>query len=124
MKLPCDPQRDLAPLTLGMSFPNVLVVHAGVGVKTFAEFIALAKKKPRTLDFASTGAGSASHLAGELLNQMAGIDTVHIPGAARPAGRPGGVVLLDLVHRPAACGDGQADRPGQHGPGAAGVPLR
>ena len=79
MKLPCDPQRDLAPLTLGMSFPNVLVVHAGVGVKTFAEFIALAKKKPRTLDFASTGAGSASHLAGELLNQMAGIDTVHIP---------------------------------------------
>jgi len=79
MKLGYDPQRDLAPLTLGMSFPNVLVVHQGVGVKTLAEFVALAKKKPGSLDFASTGAGSASHLAGELFNLVAGIDTVHIP---------------------------------------------
>ena len=79
MKLGYDPVRDLAPLTMGMSFPNVLVVHAGVGVKTLAEFVALAKKKPGTLDFASTGAGSASHLAGELFNVRAGIDTVHIP---------------------------------------------
>ena len=79
MKLGYDPQKDLAPLTLGMSFPNVLVVHPGVGVKTLAEFVALAKKKPGTLDFASTGAGSASHLAGELFNGVAGIDTVHIP---------------------------------------------
>ena len=79
MKLGYDPQRDLAPLTLGMSFPNLLVVHAGVGVKTLAEYIALARKKPGSLDFASTGAGSASHLAGELLNVRAGIETVHIP---------------------------------------------
>ncbi len=79
MKLPYDPQRDLAPLTLGMSFPNVLVVHSGVRAKTLAEFVALAKEKPGSLDFASTGAGSASHLAGELFNQRAGIDTVHIP---------------------------------------------
>jgi len=79
MKLPYDPQRDLAPLTLGMGFPNVLVVHAGVHAKTLAEFVALAKQKPGALDFASTGAGSASHLAGELFNQRAGIDTVHIP---------------------------------------------
>ncbi len=79
MKLGYDPVRDLAPLTMGMSFPNVLVVHAGVGVKTLAEFVALAKKKPGALDFASTGAGSASHLAGELFNDRAGIDTVHIP---------------------------------------------
>ncbi len=79
MKLPYDAQRDLAPLTLGMSFPNVLVVHSGVRAKTLAEFVALAKSKPGSLDFASTGAGSASHLAGELFNQRAGIDTVHIP---------------------------------------------
>ena len=79
MKLPYDPVRDLAPITMGVNFPNVLVVHAGVGVKTLAEYIALAKKKPGTLDFASTGAGSASHLAGELFNDRAGIDTVHIP---------------------------------------------
>ena len=79
MKLPYDPVRDLAPITMGVNFPNVLVVHAGVGVKTLAEYVALAKKKPGVLDFASTGAGSASHLAGELFNDRASIDTVHIP---------------------------------------------
>lgn len=79
MKLGYDPVRDLAPITMGVNFPNVLVVHAGVGVKTLAEFVALAKKKPGSLDFASTGAGSASHLAGELFNDRAGINTVHIP---------------------------------------------
>lgn len=79
MKVGYDPQKDLAPLTMAVSFPNILVVHTGVGVKTFAEYIALAKAKPGYLDFASTGAGSASHLAGELLNQRAGIQVVHIP---------------------------------------------
>lgn len=79
MKLPYDPVRDLAPITMGVNFPNVLVVHSGTGIKSFAEFIAYAKKYPGKLDFASTGAGSASHLAGELLNELAGIDTVHVP---------------------------------------------
>ena len=79
MKLPYDPVKDFAPLTMGVNFPNVLVVGASTGIKTFAEFIAYAKKNPGKLDFASTGPGSASHLAGELLNQMAGIDTLHIP---------------------------------------------
>ncbi len=79
MKLPYDPVKDLAPITMGVNFPNVLVVHAGTKIKTFAEFIAYAKKNPGKLDFASTGPGSASHLAGELLNDMAKIDTVHIP---------------------------------------------
>lgn len=79
MKLGYDPVRDLSPITMGVNFPNVLVVHSGVGVKTLAEFVALAKKKPGSLDFASTGAGSASHLAGELFNDRAGINTVHIP---------------------------------------------
>src|SRR5262245_20661913 len=45
-KLPYDPQKDLAPLTMGMNFPNVLVVPPSLGVKTFAEFIALARKRP------------------------------------------------------------------------------
>jgi len=79
MKLAYDPVRDLAPITMGANFPNVLVVHSGVGVKTLAEFVALAKKKPGTLDFVSTGAGSASHPAGELFNRRAGIGKMHIP---------------------------------------------
>src|SRR6185369_4278808 len=79
MKVGYDPLKDLAPLTMGVTFPNVLVVHAGLGVKTLAEYIALAKTKPGGLDYASTGSGSASHLAGELFNARAGVEVVHIP---------------------------------------------
>jgi tripartite-type tricarboxylate transporter receptor subunit TctC len=91
MKLPYDPVKDLAPLTMAVNFPNVLVVHPGTGIKTFAEFIAAAKKDPGKLDFASTGPGSASHLAGELLNDMAKIDTLHVPY------KGGAAALQDLL---------------------------
>ena len=79
MNVGYDAQKDLAPLTMGVTFPNVLVVNPTVGVKTLAEFVAKAKARPGSIDYASTGNGSASHLAGELLNLRAGIDTVHIP---------------------------------------------
>lgn len=91
MKVGYDPIKDLAPITMGVNFPNVLVVHSGLKIKTFAEFIDFAKKNPGKLDFASTGAGSASHLAGELLDDMAKIDTVHIPY------RGGAPALQDLL---------------------------
>ena len=69
-----------------------------MGVKTLAEFVAKAKAKPGSIDYASTGNGSASHLAGELLNQRAGIDTVHIPH------KGGAPALQDLLGgRVAAC---------------------
>jgi len=77
MKMSHDPLRDLAPITMGVDFPNVLVVGAQLGVKTLDEYIALSKKKK--LDFASSGVGSASHMAGELFNQRAGIENVHVP---------------------------------------------
>jgi tripartite-type tricarboxylate transporter receptor subunit TctC len=79
MKLGYDPVKDLAPITMGVNFPNVLVVHAGLKIRTLAEFIDYAKKNPGKLDYASTGPGSASHLAGEMLDHMAKIETVHIP---------------------------------------------
>ena len=79
MKLGYEVKRDLAPLTMGMNFPSVLVVPSSLGVKTLAELIALAKKQPGVLNYGSTGAGSASHLAGELFNDRAGIDVAHIP---------------------------------------------
>jgi len=79
MKLPYDPVKDFAPITMGVNFPNVLVVHSGLKIKTFAEFVAYAKANPGKLDYASTGPGSASHLAGELLNDMAKIQTTHVP---------------------------------------------
>jgi tripartite-type tricarboxylate transporter receptor subunit TctC len=79
MKVGYDPIKDLAPLTMGVTFPNILVVNSGLGVKTLAEYIALAKAKPGGLEYASTGSGSASHLAGELFNARAGVEIVHIP---------------------------------------------
>ena len=79
MKLPYDPVKDLAPITMGVNFPNILVVHSELKIRTFAEFIAYAKANPGKLEYASTGLGSASHLAGELLDDMARINTVHIP---------------------------------------------
>ena len=78
MKLNYDPFKDLAPISGGVYFPNVLVVHKGMGVKTLAEFVAKSKAG-NNVEFASTGAGSASHLAGELFNQRAGINMVHVP---------------------------------------------
>jgi tripartite-type tricarboxylate transporter receptor subunit TctC len=77
MKLPYDPFKDLAPVSGGVSFPNVLVVDPGLNVKTLQQFVELARRK--SVDYASTGAGSASHLAGELFNQRAGVEMVHVP---------------------------------------------
>jgi tripartite-type tricarboxylate transporter receptor subunit TctC len=90
-KLNYDPLKDLAPLTMAVTFPNVLVVHTGVPAKTLAEFVAAAKQKPGSIDYASTGVGSASHLAGELFNQKAGVNIVHIPY------KGGGPAMTDLL---------------------------
>jgi tripartite-type tricarboxylate transporter receptor subunit TctC len=83
-KLPYDPVRDFAPVTLITSVPNVLVLHPSVPAKNVAELIALAKARPGQLNFASGSTGSAGHLAGELFKTMARVDMVHIPykGAA------------------------------------------
>ncbi|MEH2488236.1 Bug family tripartite tricarboxylate transporter substrate binding protein [Bradyrhizobium sp. AZCC 2230] len=83
-KLPFDPAKAFAPVALIASVPIVLVVNPSVQAKDVGELIALAKAKPGTLNFGSSGIGSTNHLAGELLKSMAGIDIVHVPyrGAA------------------------------------------
>jgi len=78
-KVAYDPFVDLAPVSGAVHFPNVLVAHQGVGVKTFKEFVQLAKDHPDRAEYASTGVGSASHLAGELLNMYANVEMVHVP---------------------------------------------
>lgn len=79
MDLPYDPFTDLAPVSGAVHFPNVLVAHKGVGVNNFKEFIQMTRENPEKGEFASTGMGSASHLAGELLNMYANIELVHVP---------------------------------------------
>jgi tripartite-type tricarboxylate transporter receptor subunit TctC len=70
---------DVTPISLLAKGPTVLVASPSLGVKTVAELIALAKAKPGTIDYASGGIGSTSHLSGEMLRFMAGIDILHIP---------------------------------------------
>src|SRR5216683_2748805 len=77
--LPFDPIADFAPVSLIASTPNILVVHPSTPARTVREVIALAKAKPGTLNFASAGVGSSSHLAGELFRILAGADIVHVP---------------------------------------------
>jgi len=77
--LPYDPLRDLAPITMAVVFPNLIVIHPRVQASTLQEFIQLAKDKPGTITYGSSGIGGAGHLAGELLKMMAKIDLVHVP---------------------------------------------
>jgi tripartite-type tricarboxylate transporter receptor subunit TctC len=74
-----DTARDFAPVTLLATSPNILVVNPAVPAKDFKSFIAYAKSNPGKLNFSSPGAGSGAHLAGELLNQSAGLNIMHIP---------------------------------------------
>ncbi len=90
-KLGYDPVRDFEPVSLVASTPNILVVHPTLAVKTVSDLIALAKAKPGTLNYPSAGLGSSSHLAGELLDSIAGVKMVHIPY------KGGGPALTDLL---------------------------
>jgi len=90
-KLPYDPQKDFAPVTLVNTTPLVVVVHPGVPVKSVKALVALARARPGALNFGSSGSGGSNHLAGELFNSMAGVKMVHVPYKGNaPA-------LIDLV---------------------------
>jgi tripartite-type tricarboxylate transporter receptor subunit TctC len=77
--LPYDPLRDFAPITMAVVFANVLVVHPSLPVQSLADFVKLAKDKPGSVTYGSSGILGAGHLAGELLKIRANIDMVHVP---------------------------------------------
>src|SRR5687767_6283332 len=89
--LPYDPVRDFAPISRLATTSNVLVINTSLPARSVAELVQLAKSKPGALNYASAGIGTPAHLAGEMLNLLAGIKMTHIPykGAA-----PG---LLDVI---------------------------
>jgi tripartite-type tricarboxylate transporter receptor subunit TctC len=78
-KVPFDPIKDLAPITLAASTPNIVVVHPAVAAKSIKDLIALAKAKPGALNYASGASGASSHLAAELFKYMAGVNIVRVP---------------------------------------------
>jgi tripartite-type tricarboxylate transporter receptor subunit TctC len=78
-KLTFDFQKDFAPIAVVANVPNLLVANPSLGAKTLKEVIAIAKAKPGALSFGSSGIGTSTHLAGELINVMAGIKLTHVP---------------------------------------------
>jgi tripartite-type tricarboxylate transporter receptor subunit TctC len=89
--LPYDPLKDLAPVTMAVTFANVLVVHDGVPVRTLADYVKLANDKPGTLTYGSSGIGGAGHLSGELFRMLSKVDIVHVPY------KGGGPAMQDLL---------------------------
>ncbi|HSS70509.1 MAG TPA: tripartite tricarboxylate transporter substrate binding protein [Casimicrobiaceae bacterium] len=89
--MPYDNLKDFTPISLIVHVPNMLVVNpAAMPVHSFAEFVALVKANPGKYFFASTGTGTSSHLSGELLKSMAGLEATHVP-------YKGAVALNDLL---------------------------
>ena len=74
-----DVQKDFAPIIRVASVPNILVAHPSLGVDNLRQLIALAKQKPNQIFFGSSGVGTTTHIAGELINMMAGIKLVDVP---------------------------------------------
>ena len=90
-KLGYDPIKDFDPVSLVATVPLIVVVHPSVPATNIKELIALARAKPGTLNYASGGAGTANHIAGELFKYMTGTDIVHVPY------KGGGPALADVV---------------------------
>ena len=90
-KLPYDPVKSLAPISLIASGGNVIAVHPSLPIKTVKELIAVAKAKPGQLRYASSGIGGFNHFGGELFNTMAGVKLVHVPY------KGGGPAMLDVM---------------------------
>ena len=97
-KMPYDTEKDLVPVGLVASTPYVLAVHPSLGVSTLAHLLDLLKKHPGQYSYASSGSGTAQHLAGEMLKRVTGVQMTHVPykgsGAALPDVLAGRVPIL------------------------------
>ena len=104
-KLPFDVEKDFVPISLAALVPQILVANPSVPANNVAELIALAKREPGKLNYASVGTGSPAHIAGELFKLKAGVDIVHVPykgGGPAITDTLGGQVQLAFVSIPAA----------------------
>ena len=90
-KLPYNPEKDLAPISLVAITPNILVANLDVPVKSVADLLALAKASPGKINYPSAGNGSSSHLAGVLFDSMGGVSMTHVPY------KGGGLAMNDLL---------------------------
>ena len=91
-KLPFDPVRDLTPIANLAAFPNILVVHPSLPVKSVQELVALARAQPERIHFGSSGVATGTHMSMELFMSMAGIKLVHVP---YKGGAPGVIGVIN-----------------------------
>jgi len=89
--LPYDPVRDFAPITMGVVLSNILVAHPSLPAANVKELLALARAKPGTINYSSSGNATAGHLAGALFTRMGNVNMVHIPY------KGGGPSIIDLL---------------------------
>ena len=111
--VPFDQQRDLAPITLVATAPNILVVGPGLAVRSVEELIQVAKSRPGQLTFGSSGNLGSPHLAGELFNLMTGVNMVHVPykgAAASLTDLIAGRISLSFASLPSAIGHVRSGR--------------
>ena len=90
-KVPYDPLKDFTPVAFTTKVPLVLVVHPSIAAKSVREFVALARQRDTRINFASSGEGTISHLAGELFKSAAGINITHVPY------KGGGQAIIDVM---------------------------
>jgi tripartite-type tricarboxylate transporter receptor subunit TctC len=112
-KLPFDQQRDLAPITLVATAPNILVVGPALQIRSVEELIQVAKSKPGQLTFGSSGNLGSPHLAGELFKLMTGVNMVHVPykgAAASLTDLIAGRISLSFASLPSAIGHVRSGR--------------
>jgi tripartite-type tricarboxylate transporter receptor subunit TctC len=104
-KLPYDPLRDFAPVTLVSVAPNVLIVHPSLPASSVKELIALTRSRPGAISFGSGGNGSSAHLSGELFRTLAAVKIVHVPFKGAPAAVLGvitGEISMAILNLPPA----------------------
>ena len=112
-RLPYDPVRDFAPITLIADSPLMLIVHPSLPVKNLKELIALSKKRPDEIVHGSSGNGTIVHLAAEMMKSMAGIRMVHVPYKGSPqvvAALLGGEVAVSFATLPPVLPNMQAGK--------------
>ena len=112
-KLSYDPAKDLQPVIMLADMPNILVVHPSVPARNTREFIALAKARPGELNFGTAGAGSSTHMIGELFKVVAGVNLTHVPykgSAPAQADLLGGQIHLMFENLPVAIQQVRAGR--------------
>ena len=112
-KMAYDPERDFTPVTQVAISPLVFLAHPAMPIRNVREFIALAKKRPGEIVYASVGAGGPHHIAGEWMRQMTGINIIHVPykgGGPQMSDLMGGHVHTSFVALPAAAPHLQSGR--------------